>query len=688
MISATGTIVSSSLVIDVTLQTGQTYSVTCPAYNQEQLATVTDASTTSYPFVFGTNGAVTAGAIIPGQAFYLTFSGTTVTMVPVNPVPPPYVATLFDMTNGSMSPSFNEVTAQGLDLTGPLNQTPGTQNESPLLQMADVFTDFIVSGIISPVPLAALNTTLPAGVAYIQGQRVNPPAFSYTFPPSSDCYVSLSNEGAYTVETVANGGTAPAVPAGSDLTQIITTSNIITQVSQVLPYFDGVGSFTRGSSGGGEPGAGNGNLTGMLANVATETLPDSVYGQAVQVQNGATITMPVSNGNVGEMIYFYGEGGSWTLVTQSGQYIYCPAIGLTSTQGPTSLDMGPNDTMMLMARGDGEFDILDGSVLVDQASVFTFQNPVSAPAGTSGTEVVNYTQLTNASLSPTVDNLEVTGTTNLQGAVTVAGSMTIPTATESNQPVTLGQAQNLFASLNDTFQIQGGSNGQPLFNSYVLGYMANTTVTFSPNFSGSLASCLTPPTSAVTMDIYTYVYGSDSGVLVGSLSFAPSAYTGTFSTSGNTVTLGAGQTIFVRAPSSTDPTFANVLISLNVTPSPLANGTVEIAGGANGVPGEGANILGYLASSTVTFSANFSGSYASCLSPSTSGSVLEIYTYPAGGGTGTNVGSISFAASAYTGTFSTSGNAVGLSSGQVLMVQAPAVQDQSFGDIVLNLAGG
>jgi len=120
-------------------------------------------------------------------------------------------------------------------LSGTLTQTPGAgaDNETPLLNFSDVFSDFVVSGLLTAVPSpASLTGTLASGTAYVLGQRVvlqNP--VNYTYAASSDTYVDLSNAGVLTYSAVANGSTAPAVASNSlRLEQVVTSSTAITSV--------------------------------------------------------------------------------------------------------------------------------------------------------------------------------------------------------------------------------------------------------------------------------------------------------------------------------------------------------------------------------------------------------------------------------------------------------------------------
>ncbi len=112
----------------------------------------------------------------------------------------------------------------------------GANNETPFLQAGDLVSDYVVSGLLTPVPsTASLSGTLAAGTAYVLGQRtVLQTAVAYTYAASSDTYVDLSYSGVLTYSAVANGATAPAVAADSlRLEKVVTSSTAITGVTQI-----------------------------------------------------------------------------------------------------------------------------------------------------------------------------------------------------------------------------------------------------------------------------------------------------------------------------------------------------------------------------------------------------------------------------------------------------------------------
>ena len=120
-----------------------------------------------------------------------------------------------------------------------------------------------------------------------------------------------------------------------------------------------------------------GNYNGNTGNLATSTLPSTIWGQAVQVQSGATITLPTAQATPGSKVVMYGEG-SFTITCSGSQFIYCPAIGATSTTGPTPISVSDGGWIEVTARSGGEFDVTGGSLLTFQNTSPSFTHAVSS----------------------------------------------------------------------------------------------------------------------------------------------------------------------------------------------------------------------------------------------------------------------------------------------------------------------
>lgn len=102
-----------------------------------------------------------------------------------------------------------------------------------LLQFADLFADFVITGLLGSVPVNSLTMTIPTGSAYVTGRRMVAPVagFANTYAINSDTYVDIDRYGNATYTAVGNGALAPAVAANSIRTQKVVTNG--TQITAV-----------------------------------------------------------------------------------------------------------------------------------------------------------------------------------------------------------------------------------------------------------------------------------------------------------------------------------------------------------------------------------------------------------------------------------------------------------------------
>jgi hypothetical protein len=102
---------------------------------------------------------------------------------------------------------------------------------------------------------------------------------------------------------------------------------------------------------------------------------------------------------------------------------------------------------------------------------------------------------------------------------------------------------------------QGGSAGAITASQLVMQHVAVRTLTFAANFVGSQGYAGVAPTASATFNVAV------NGTAVGTIVFAASSQTATFTTSG-AVTVTPGQVMTVTAPASADATLANVSFTL------------------------------------------------------------------------------------------------------------------------------
>ena len=205
------------------------------------------------------------------------------------------------------------------------------------------------------------------------------------------------------------------------------------------------------------------------------------------------------------------------------------------------------------------------------------------------------------------------------------------------------------------------------------------------NLAGSVGGCTTPATAAATFTLYKMAAGTNTQIAVGTVVFAPGAYSPTFtSTNGAAVTFSAGDTLQLVAPSTVDSTLAGVSVSVLCTPSV---NLMSVSGGASTLPARSV-VLSYCATVAGAVAGKFAGSVASCVTSATAAAVFPIYRISAGGNTQTQIGTMTFAAGAYSGTFAvTSGASLSFSVGDTLQVVAPSTADSTLSNVSLSIVG-
>ena len=136
---------------------------------------------------------------------------------------------------------------------------------------------------------------------------------------------------------------------------------------------------------------------------------------------------------------------------------------------------------------------------------------------------------------------------------------TVPNATAGTHALNLSQANGLYSPRD--LAINFGANGNPLPNQYlaIVPIPNGITASFPANFANSEASCLSAPTSALSLSVVTIPQGSTTQTSVGTISFAASGLTGTFASAGGAAVNVVGPAILaIIAPSTSDATFGNI----------------------------------------------------------------------------------------------------------------------------------
>jgi cytoskeletal protein CcmA (bactofilin family) len=187
----------------------------------------------------------------------------------------------------------------------------------------------------------------------------------------------------------------------------------------------------------------------------------------------------------------------------------------------------------------------------------------------------------------TIDGtLTVDGDTSLQALTATSGSFsgrvtastlslsgpaTVANAASSGEAVTLGQADGRYQQRE--IIVEAGCSGTLSTNAMIGGYVnaiqvngSGVTATLPASAVGSYAVASASATTGQTIDIVKMASGSQTLTTVGTITFAASGYTGTFSTTnGAAQTFNTGDALYIQVGSSADSTLANVLISLYLT---------------------------------------------------------------------------------------------------------------------------
>ncbi len=115
----------------------------------------------------------------------------------------------------------------------------------------------------------------------------------------------------------------------------------------------------------------SGNFNGVVILQASATLEDNAYGCAIQANtNGIIITLP-ANEQIGGVLWFYanqGPGETYTIQSNTGQFIFSPSTGQSTATTGNSITINNGESVYLMSRGSGEWDIIGGSYLITNAS--------------------------------------------------------------------------------------------------------------------------------------------------------------------------------------------------------------------------------------------------------------------------------------------------------------------------------
>lgn len=259
----------------------------------------------------------------------------------------------------------------------PLSDTLG--GTEALLVVADMFGDYVVSGLLSPTS-ANLTSTLSAGSAYVIGVRVTKTATAKTYTASKDTYVDLSNAGVLTYAEVANGAAAPAVTSNSlRLQKVVTNGTAVTSVTQLGSLLSTLNrSFGKQTYGGGE-----GFVNKILGSAfSTTTRNFNFTGKSTPDQN---LPGDARQNTVVSFGWNMAENGTREDVTDACMGLQFEEHYLQGGAGPAAFEwhLSTQDTSGLIHRPISAFMPKDGSAGNSSLSF--------------GADVLNFTNYNNSS---------------------------------------------------------------------------------------------------------------------------------------------------------------------------------------------------------------------------------------------------------------------------------------------------
>ncbi len=153
----------------------------------------------------------------------------------------------------SSTSSLGNASLSSETLSGTLIQTPGSgsSNQSPLLQMGDIFSSGVISGFALSTSTTSFSATTSGGIAYVNGQRIVPATTTTVAPSGVTSYIDVDWYGNIHSSTNATPGTNDlrlySVTAGSS--GITGSAQLWTYPDlEILDNLIAAGSITAGTS--------------------------------------------------------------------------------------------------------------------------------------------------------------------------------------------------------------------------------------------------------------------------------------------------------------------------------------------------------------------------------------------------------------------------------------------------------
>jgi hypothetical protein len=441
------------------------------------------------------------------------------------------VRVVADGFNWIVTYGFEGVTAPQFDNTTKLATTSFVQrslgNHQTSVELAGTYTSTAVDAGKHFVWDGNGTFTLPVSTSVPSGTRIS--VFKYNTSDSA----TFATQGSDTFNWNGVSGTSVSIGTVTGFIQFVTESGAIWDavggdLQLIHSYVMSGANFTT------QPQFTN-NTTlattafvkaaglqftsnaGLAFSASTTLTLAQLNGWGQFQSSGLTVTLPsLATVEKGATFTFLGSNYGGTLAGNSTDQIQNSLSAVANT-----LAIGIGESITLVSNTSYWYVVMDG---VNSSTVAGNYAPLASPA------------FTGTPTAPTA----TAGTSTTQLATTAFATSAINTAVAAAK----------------YYDVTGGASGAITASQVMTLYVSARTLNFPANFAGSQGYAVTAPTASVTFTVAV------NGSTVGTIVFAASSHTSTFTTSSGAFTVTPGQYMTVTAPATADATLATVAFTL------------------------------------------------------------------------------------------------------------------------------